>query len=53
MVEKFPSIHEELATDLNRYLQEIDIQKDLQKRTASKNSRPITWQIIIWKILTV
>ena len=65
LVYKLSSIHERVAIEMNRCLQETDIsewmtkedpliQKDPpQKGTALNNYRPITYQLIMWKILTV
>ena len=61
---KFTSIHNRLALEMNRCLQEAQvphwmtkgnttlIKKDLSKGTAPNNYRPITCLPMIWKILT-
>ena len=61
---KFTSIHERLALEMNRCQKEADvtewmtkgktilIQKDLLKGTTPNNYRPITCLHIMWKILT-
>ena len=61
---KFTSIHDRLALEMNRCLQDAQvpdwmtkgkttlIQKDPSKGTASNNYRPITCLPIMWKILT-
>ena len=62
-LKKFTSIHDRLAIEMNRCLQEADvlewmtkgkiilIQKDPRKRTALINYRPITCLHMMWKIL--
>ena len=61
---KITSIHDRLAIEMNRCLDETNIpewmikgnttliQKDLQRETASNNYRPMTCLQMIWKILT-
>ena len=61
---KFTSIHDRLALEMNRYLQQAHvpewstkgrptlIQKDPHKETVPKIYRPITCVPIMWKILT-
>ena len=61
---KFTSIHDRLALEMNRCLQDAQvpewmtkgkttlIQKDPSKGTASNNYRPITYLPMMWKILT-
>ena len=59
-----PSIHDRLALEMNRCLQDVHvpewmtkgkttlIQKDPSKGTAPNNYRPITCLLMMWKILT-
>ena len=61
---KFTSIHDRLALEMNRSLQDAQvpdwmtkrkttlIQKGPNKGTAPNNYRPITWLPVMWKILT-
>ena len=61
---KFTSIHDRLALEMNRCLQDAQvpdwmtkgkttlIQKDPSKGTAPNNYRPITYLPMMWKILT-
>ena len=61
---KFPSIHDRLALEMNRCLQEAHvpkwmtkgkttlIQKDPSKGTTPNNYRPLTYLMTMWKILT-
>ena len=65
MNSEFTSIHDRLALEMNRCLQDVQvsdsmskgkttlIQKDPNKGTAPTNYRPITCLPMMWKILTV